>query len=99
MPSIVITVDCYNCGGDGYTSEPRKVGRLISHECPACKGTGTVKSTVRTAVVREIVQPPGEAPRWCLCLYDRQSGMYLPTADPASADHESLLKLSQRINA
>jgi hypothetical protein len=29
------TRDCYNCGGDGYTSE--------AYPCPACRGEGRVE--------------------------------------------------------
>jgi len=97
MPDIIIRVDCRNCGGDGYTIEPRKVNGREVFDCPACQGTGKLQQTYRTAVVKE-VHLPGRPVHWNLFLFDRQTGTYLESAEQPSTDHESLLRTAQRIN-
>jgi hypothetical protein len=98
VADITIERDCFNCGGDGYTIEPRKVCGREDFRCPACQGTGKIKTTHKQAVVREIERGRSPTPVWNIFLFDRQTGTYLESPDKRSKDHEALLRLAQRIN-
>jgi hypothetical protein len=98
MPSITISVDCRNCGGDGYTCEPRKINGREVFDCPACQGTGRHQQTYKTAIVKEVMLP-GRPVHWNLFLFDRQTGTYLEQAERPITDREALLRIAQTINA
>jgi hypothetical protein len=98
MPDITISRDCHACGGDGYVSEPHRVGNRTSYECRYCAGTGKIRTTHKQAIVKE-VKRAYEKPHFNIYLFDRSTGIYLESADRPTTDHEALLKLAQRINA